>query len=145
MITLPDVNVLIAIAWPEHAFHDVAIAWFDGRADSGWATCPITESGFMRISANAKVVSNPVTPREAADLLVELRKVGTHDFWADDVEPSTSELLPRDRLTGHRQVTDAHLLALSRRRGGSIATFDRGLETLARGLSAATVELVASP
>ena len=76
MITLPDVNVLIAIAWPEHALHDVAIAWFDARADDGWATCPITESGFMRISANAKVVGNPVTPREAAELLVALRAVG---------------------------------------------------------------------
>ena len=145
MITLPDVNVLIAIAWPEHSLHDVAVAWFDARADRGWATCPITEYGFMRISSNAKVVSDPVTPREAADLLVALREVGTHNFWIDDLEPSTSELLPRERLTGHRQVTDAHLIALSRRHHGSISTFDRGLKTLARGLSSTTVELVTPP
>jgi uncharacterized protein len=145
VITLPDINVLVAIAWPEHTFHDMAISWFESRSDQGWATCPITESGFMRISANASVVGDPVRPDESAALLVELRSVGSHRFWVDDVEPSTSSLFPRDRLIGHRQVTDAHLLALARRHGGSVATLDRGVATLARGLDGAYVEMVSDP
>ncbi len=145
VITLLDVNVLVAIAWPEQSLHDVAIAWFESRSDQGWATCPITESGFMRISANANVVGYPVRPTESAALLVDLRSVGSHQFWVDDVEPSTSSLIPRDRLIGHRQVTDAHLLALARRHGGSVATLDRGLATLARGLDGAQVEIVSNP
>ena len=128
MIALPDVNVLIAIA--------------ESRSDQGWATCPITESGFMRISANASVVGDPVRPDESAALLVDLRSVGSHQFWVDDIEPCTSSLFPRDRLIGHRQVTDAHLLALARRHGGSVATLDRGVATLARGLDRAHVEML---
>lgn len=145
MITLPDVNVLVALAWPEHTFHDIAIAWFDARADAGWATCPLTEAGFMRISANARVVREPVKPSESAALLRELRKVGSHAFWIDDVEPSSSALFPRERLIGHRQVTDAHIVALARRHSGSVATLDRGMAVLGRGLVNCHVELVEAP
>lgn len=143
MIYLPDVNVLVAIAWPEHTFHAPAVAWFDSHADGGWATCAVTELGFMRISANASVVESPVRPSDASALLVELRGVGDHRFWTDDEQPSTSPRFPRERLVGHRQVTDAHLLALSRVHGGSVATFDRSLAVLARGLDDAVVTVIA--
>ena len=142
MIVLPDVNVLVAIAWPEHTFHKLAIEWFDATADSGWATSSITEAGFIRISANASVVGAPVRPSEACSLLSELRSVGSHEFWADDIEPSVSRYFPRDRLVGFRQVTDAHLLALGRRHGGAIATFDRGLVSLSAGLSDSNIVFV---
>jgi hypothetical protein len=42
-------------------------------------------------------------------------------FAADDDLP---------RLVGHRQVPDAHLLALARRHGTRVATFDAGLRAL---------------
>ncbi len=143
MILLPDVNVLVAIAWPEHTFHATAVDWFDANADGGWATCPITELGFLRISANANVVETPVRPKEAATLLTELQRVGEHHFWADDVRPSASKLFPIDRLIGHRQVTDAYLLTLCRQHEASLATFDRGLVVLARGLPNVAVTLIA--
>jgi toxin-antitoxin system PIN domain toxin len=142
MIVLPDVNVLIAIAWPEHTFHTLALEWFDRIADDGWATSSITEAGFIRISANASVVGDPVRPSEACSLLTELRGVGSHQLWIDDIEPSVSRWFPRDRLVGFRQVTDAHLLALSRRHGGAIATLDRGLVSLSKGLDDSNVVLV---
>lgn len=144
MIVLPDVNVLIAVAWPEHTLHAAALEWFDAHADEGWATCAITESGFMRISANANVVQTPVRPSESAALLLELRGVGAHRFWNDVEEPSTSPLFARERLIGHRQVTDAHLLCISRQNQGSLATFDRGVQVLARGLANADVTLIES-
>jgi toxin-antitoxin system PIN domain toxin len=142
VIVLPDVNVLIAIAWPEHTFHSMAIEWFDGIADAGWATSSITEAGFIRISSNASVVGDPVRPRQACSLLTELRRVGAHQFWIDDIEPSVSPWFPRERLVGYRQVTDAHLLALGRRHRGAVATLDRGLKSLARGLNDSNVVLV---
>jgi uncharacterized protein len=142
MIALLDVNLLVAIAWPEHIFHAEAIRWFDRRAEHGWATCGLTESGFLRISANPKVVGDAVRPAESADLLRRLFQFGDHHFWIDDVQPTTSSFVPLERLIGHRQVTDAQLLGLSRRHQGSLASFDRGLNTLARGLADATIEIV---
>jgi uncharacterized protein len=142
VIVLPDVNVLIAIAWPEHTFHELAVEWFDNVADGGWATSSITEAGFIRISANASVVGDPVRPSEACALLTALRDVGSHEFWIDDIEPSTSRWFPRDRLVGHRQITDAQMLALGRRHGGVVATLDRGLVSLSKGLSESRVVLV---
>ena len=142
MIVLPDINVLVAIAWPEHTFHQLAVEWFDSVADAGWATSSITEAGFIRISANASVVGDPVRPSEACSLLSALRDVGAHEFWIDDVELSVSPWFPRDRLVGYRQVTDAHMLALSRRHGGAIATLDRGLMSLSAGLDGSNVVFV---
>lgn len=142
MILFPDVNVLIAIAWPEHTFHQLALEWFDANADDGWATSSITEAGFIRISANASVVGDPVRPAEACALLGDLRDVGTHEFWVDDLELSISAWFPSDRLVGYRQVTDAHILALARRYNGAVATLDRGLIALSAGLEDSTVILV---
>jgi toxin-antitoxin system PIN domain toxin len=142
VIVLPDINVLVAITWPEHTFHNLAVEWFDNAADDGWATSSITEAGFIRISANASVVGDPVRPSEACSLLGELRGVGTHQFWTDDIELSVSPLFPRDRLVGHRQITDAHLLALGRRHGGAVATLDRGLVSLSAGLDDSKVVFV---
>jgi len=142
MITLLDVNALVAIAWPEHVHHDTVVDWFDQRADAGWATCPTTEFGFVRISANPAVVRDAVRPGDAVDLLTRLRQVGAHHFWDDDVRVHDTSLVPLDRLVGHRQVADAHLLGVSRRHGGALATLDKGLVTLARGLAGASVELI---
>ena len=38
-----------------------------------------------------------------------------------------SEWVAAEKIVGHRQVTDAHLLALAIGRGGRLATFDRGV------------------
>jgi toxin-antitoxin system PIN domain toxin len=142
MTALLDVNTLVAVALPEHTFHRQATEWFDTHCDSGWATCSITESGFVRVASNPAISDGAIRPRDAIDLLAELTGVGAHAFWIDDVQPTTSDWFPASRLVGYRQTTDAQLLALSRRHGGSLATFDKGLVVLAKGLSQARVELV---
>ncbi|MEM1333360.1 MAG: TA system VapC family ribonuclease toxin [Actinomycetota bacterium] len=142
MIRLLDLNLLVAVAWPNHAAHHTALRWFDRIADHGWATCGVTESGFVRISANPTVFASAVTPSDAAALLADLRQVGDHAFWPDEISLATSPLVPRERLIGHRQVTDAHLLAITRSHHGALATLDRRLETLGRGLDGAHVEVV---
>ena len=51
----------------------------------------------------------------------------------------TVDLPERDHLAGvigHRQVTDAYLVALARHHHGRLATLDKGLATLDKGLAA---------
>ena len=127
MIALPDVNVLVALAWPNHLHHERARAWFERGHRQGWATCPLTESGFVRVSSNRKVVPAARRPAEAIGLLRELTGLPGHVFWADDTSLARSRWIAPERLLGHGQVTDAHLVALCLRRRGRLVTFDRGL------------------
>jgi uncharacterized protein len=136
---LLDVNVLVAIAWPQHVHHRQARSWFISRGNLGWATSPMTESGFIRVSSNPRVVTEARTPAEAADLLRALRNAGSWEFWIDDVQMSAS----LEGVMGYRQVTDAHLLQLAQQRGGAVATFDAGLAALA-ATRGQTVELIPS-
>jgi predicted nucleic acid-binding protein len=67
-----------------------------------------------------------------------------HQFWVDDVAvPSVTEDIDT-ALQGYRQLTDAYLLTLARRRKGTVATFDRGIRTLAGGQLKDVVELVST-
>lgn len=124
-------NVLVALAWPTHVHHRDAIEWFVGMRDEGWATCPTTESGFVRVSSNTRALPDARPPSEAIELLARLRTNGSHTFWHDDTSITEDELGIFDRVVGFRHVTDAHLLSLAVRRGGALATFDRGIQSLA--------------
>ena len=124
-------NVLAALAWPNHVHHGLAHGWFRAHQRDGWATCPLTESGFVRVSSNRRVIAGAPTPAEAIVLLQRMRQLEGHVFWADDISPTECDAAPFARVTGYRQVTDAHLLALAIRRGGALATLDRGLAELA--------------
>lgn len=130
MIRLLDVNVLVALAWPNHVHHARAMAWFSAIRDQGWATSPVTESGFVRVSSNSRAIPDSRSPAEAIDLLIRIRAVPGHQFWADDVSPADPECAPFARVVGYRQVTDAHLLSLAIRNGGVLATFDQGVPGL---------------
>lgn len=121
--TLLDLNLLVALAWPNHVHHRPALAWFAAHRDGGWATCPVTESGFVRVSSNRRVIPEAHSPREAIAL-------PGHVFWADDVSFARGQSVAVEALLGHRQVTDAHLVALAIERRGRVATFDRGLREL---------------
>lgn len=143
-VVLLDVNVLVAIAWPNHVHHAVARQWFVDRRPAEWATCPVTESGFVRVSSNAKAIPAAVSPVEAIELLRLLRKQPGHTFWTDSISLAESTHVPKTRLVSHAQVTDAHLLALARERGGQVATFDRGLRALAQPDDARDVLLLRS-
>lgn len=143
MIPLLDVNVLVALAWPNHVQHRRAHKWFETARPGGWATCPLTQSGFVRVSSNRQVVPEARTPREAIELLARIVAVPGHVFWEDDVSLAASQQVDRDKLRGHRQVTDVHLLALALRRGGRLATFDRGvLDVVPAGISPARAVLL---
>jgi toxin-antitoxin system PIN domain toxin len=127
---LLDVNVLVALAWDSHVHHVAARGWFVDRSTGGWATCPVTETGFVRVSSNPKVLPAPIGIEAARTILSGLCGTGDHRFVVDDVSIRSADV---PAMSGHRQVTDAHLLTLARRHGMSLVTFDRGLLALAAG------------
>ena len=143
-IRLLDINVLIALAWPSHVHHGQAHAWFAKNAAQGWATCPLTQHGFVRISSNPQIIEDAVTPREAIALLDEIVAHEYHVFWPDDVSLCETEYVPTALLMGHRQVTDAYLLGLAIRNGGQLATLDKRILSLipSRDHDLDTVELI---
>lgn len=128
---LLDVNVLIALAWPNHEGHRAARAWFVEESARGWATCPVTESGFVRVSSNRRALPTATTLRASIEMLERLTSLPGHTFWSDDVALVTGNHVDTSRLTDHRQVTDAHLLALCLKRAGRLVTFDKGIDSLA--------------
>jgi hypothetical protein len=130
VIPLLDVNVLVALAWPNHVHHDVARAWFERHAAGGWASCSLTQGGFVRVSSNPQAIPGAKTPREALALLEVLTASYGHRFWADDVELAKPRHFAREQLVGYRQITDAQLLALALRHGGRLATLDRAIRRL---------------
>lgn len=104
--------------------------WFDTNGADGWATCPVTESGFVRVSSNRKVLPHAIGVDAARGVLSALRAVDGHTFLVDDISIGDADV---PMMSGHRQVTDAHLLTLARRREVRLVTFDRGLLALAGG------------
>lgn len=143
MRALLDVNVLVALAWPNHVHHGQAQGWFAGAAPGGWATCPLTQSGFVRVSSN-RAVPHAVTPPAAIELLRRLLDVGDHVLLEDDVSIVDAPEVDGARIASHGLVTDAHVLAIARRHGGRLATFDRGIQrSLSRGDRDPTIVLIA--
>lgn len=130
MIALLDVNALIALAWPNHVHHRAAREWFRSQRQQGWATCPMTQSGFIRVSSNRRITPEARSPEEAAILLRSLTSLSGHTFWTDDSSLLDEKWLTLDRITTHHQVMDAHLLILALGHNGCLATFDRGISRL---------------
>ena len=128
---LLDVNVLIAVAWPNHEGHAAARAWFGSRSGNGWASTPVTESGFVRVSSNRRALPTATSPEIALTMLRQLTSMPGHRFWADDVRDVVGEHLDPATVLGHRQVTDGHLIALARQHRGTVVTFDAALASLA--------------
>ena len=84
MIALLDVNVLLALAWPNHVHNHAARKWFRTHRRQGWATCPSTENGFIRISSNSRIIPEAKSPQEAALLLRDLIALEVHVSWAEE-------------------------------------------------------------
>ena len=131
MTPLLDVNVLVALAWSTHVHHHRAVGWFSDRAPAAWATAPVTQAGFIRVSSNRKVLPDARSPGEAAAVLRAITDLAGHELWPDDLDLARAPEVPFERLTGYRQVTDAHLLALAVRHGGRLVTFDAAVAELA--------------
>ncbi len=124
MRSLLDVNVLIALLDSGHLMHRTAMSWLEREIGSGWASCPITENGVIRIMSQPGY-PNSRTPVEVADRLAEACSSPHHVFWPEDISLLAGSILDWGRILGHRQVTDAYLLALATRHEGRFVTFDQ--------------------
>jgi toxin-antitoxin system PIN domain toxin len=131
---LLDVNVLLALAWPNHQFHASARTWFVAQAVRGWSTCATTQLGFVRLSSNPRFTPLAKTPAEALALLEQLIATPRHRYLNGASPPAAPPF--RDlatRLMGPNQVTDAFLLATALHNGVPFVTFDARLKHLDPG------------
>jgi toxin-antitoxin system PIN domain toxin len=130
-IGLLDVNALIALLWEEHPFHTRCAEWFIRAEKAGWATCPMTESGCVRVLCTPAFTANPPSVHSAIRLIKAATDSGSnHHFLTDDLPISAVGARWRNRL-GHKQITDAYLLALAMHHNAKLVTFDRRIEALA--------------
>ena len=126
MRALLDVKVLIALLDSDHASHDSAINWFAKHAREGWASCPITQNGCMRIMSNSGY-PNPLPVQAVIEHLAVACHQDIHEFWSDELSLLDSAVVDSTRIHGPRQLTDIYLLALAVKRGGRLVTFDTGI------------------
>jgi toxin-antitoxin system PIN domain toxin len=121
---LLDVNLLIALFDPNHPFHEKAHTWFAKARRRGWATCPTTVNGAVRIMSNPSYPSFRVTVASIVSHLQELCDSEDHEFWPDSVSLLDRDLFKPELIAGPGQLTDTLLVGTAVRRGGALATFD---------------------
>ena len=130
MRALLDVNVLLALFDPDHVDHARARSWLRDNIRWGWASCPITENGFVRVLSQPRYPGS-TTPAAAISRLRRATDTEHHAFWPADRSVLDRGVVDSARLLGPRQVTDAYLLALAVERDGRLVTFDRRVPAMA--------------
>ncbi len=126
MRALLDVNVLIALLDSDHVHHRPAREWLAREGHAGWASCPITQNGCLRVLSHARY-PNAQPVAVVAGRLVEATAHSLHAFWPDDVSLLDAKHIDPTRIHGANQITDTYLLALAVAHGGRLVTFDRAI------------------
>lgn len=143
-VALLDVNVLVALFDTGHIHHGEAHRWLGQNRKHGWATCPLTINGCVRILSSP---SYPIRRQAAEDIVQYLRdfcSATDHHFWPDSVSLLDEELFRPSMIAGHQKITDAYLLGLAVRNHGRLATFDRSIPLKAvRGATASNLVVIA--
>ena len=140
---LLDVNVLLAWLWPAHEAHKAASSWMNNHRQEPWATCPITEMGFLRIVTTHSFSPHAPAWSEAIGILRKHTEGSLkHCFWQDSLTSAELDMRLGKLINGPSQITDAYLLALAIQNDGRMVTFDYRMETLAPEGSAEQEALV---
>jgi uncharacterized protein len=127
---LLDVNILLSLLDPYHIQHEAAHKWFGGVAERKWASCPITQNGYIRIASQSRY-TNPTTTANAAKILAEFIDCTNHIFWPDSIGFLQTSIIDINRVHGAGQITDIYLLALAKANGGQLVTLDTRFNTTA--------------
>jgi len=127
---LLDANVLIALCWSNHAHHSVALGWFKGHAAQGWATCAFTQSAFVRVILQPAFSNSAMQAAEVIELLALNTAHAKHHYLDVDFDMRALQTACTGGLLGHRQITDAWLLATAIRHKTKLVTFDAGIASL---------------
>ncbi|UCF97789.1 MAG: PIN domain-containing protein [Spirochaetaceae bacterium] len=134
MTYLLDVNLLVALFDRQHVNHEASHDWFARSGIVSWATCPVTENGFLRVISNPAYLTVMATPTEAMDHLERFCTSSGHVFWTDAISLLVALGDPaKKRLMGHGQITDFYLATLAHHHGGTLATFDGSLARTLEG------------
>ena len=142
MGSLLDVNMLIALLDEDHPHHEVAMNWLRVNSRLGWMTCPITQSGCLRILSQPSY-PNPFGIAGAIEQLLRLTSTSEHEFIPDDVNLLDEGVVDFSRLSGHRQFTDVYLLALAVAHDLRFVTLDRSVRLVAvRGANDAHLAVI---
>lgn len=126
MVALLDVNVLVALLDSGHIHHAVATQWLSDHLDAGWASCPLTQNGCIRILSQA-AYPNRAPVAEVASRLSEATAHPAHHFWPDAVSLLSPGLMTWNNLLTGRHITDAYLLALAVKNRSLFVTLDQGI------------------
>ena len=126
MRALLDVNVLIALLDSDHTLHGVAMSWFTKHARQGWASCPITQNGCIRIMSNQSY-PNALPVQAVMKRIADACEDDVHEFWADEISLLNPGVVDSTRIHGPRQLTDIYLLALAVANAARFVTFDTGV------------------
>ena len=126
MRALLDVNALIAMIDQGHIHYARLHEWWQTEALKGWASCAITQNGFVRIVSQPRY-ARPCATTTAVDLLRVALDHKSHTFWPQDISIADKKIFDHSRLISHSQITDVYLLALAVRNGGRLVTFDKGV------------------
>lgn len=126
MRALLDVNVLLALLDADHVDHERAQEWLSGEIQHGWASCALTQNGFIRVVSQPKYPS-PISPFEASERLRRATSTEYHEFWPCSISFLEKRRVNSSHVHGARQVTDVYLLALAVKHGGRFVTFDRSI------------------
>ena len=129
MTCLLDVNILLILHDPLHQHYKLVSGWFAKPSGRPFATCPITQSGMMRLLLQGIALRN-------------FDQLPGHVYWPDDPSYLDATKILFERMQGHRQITDAYLLGLAIHNKGKLATLDRGIRHLAGREFAACVEII---
>jgi uncharacterized protein len=126
-IRLLDINLLVALGDGAHIHHEHAHSWFEQIMPTGFATCPTTQNGVLRILGHPLYPNGPGTPRAIFEFLEALTNLPGHVFWPDEISLIDSDRFHHDQFGGARQITDTYLLGLAATRKGRLATLDRSI------------------
>jgi toxin-antitoxin system PIN domain toxin len=142
-VALLDVNVLVALFFPDHVHHDLAHDWFADHRHHGWATCPLTVNGLVRVACQQPSDDVLVRPADVIGHLKRFCRDKHHVAWTDGVSLADAALFAPQFIRGHRQLTDVYLLGLATQMDGHLATFDRTIPVNAvRGATADTLQII---
>jgi toxin-antitoxin system PIN domain toxin len=142
-IYLLDINLLLALTDPMHVHHKIAHEWFVKTGQKAWATCPLTQNGFVRIASHPKYPNRPGDVRAVCSILGQICESPGHHFWAEAL--SLLDILDSDAIISHAQITDIYLLGLAVHKRGKLSTLDQHIPVGAVRGGRRALELINAP
>lgn len=124
MRALLDVNVLIAVHDREHIHHERAAEWLEANIEQGWASCPLTQNGCLRVMSQPGY-SNPLPLAVLSGMLQRSTGTTFHQLWSDDISILDAKRFNHSNIHSPKQLTDLYLLGLVVKHQARLVSFDQ--------------------